>query len=525
MSTSWLSHCAWFGLWLAWLVAAHAANVANPQSAEGDLVLPMPHGLQMVFRPVFLGEGEKPFALKKFEMGDPTSDFKENLTTVVLGGAFKSLNRGRMDWFYYIGKYEVTDAQYSAVMALPDTPVRDSQYPVGDISWFDAQAFINKYNLWLLQHAKEALPKHKAAKDESLGYVRLPTEVEWEFAARGGIEVDEEKFKAKFPYTEILEKHEWFGGETSSHGKVKKVGLLAPNALHIYDMLGNVSEMTMSMYQIEYYQGRVGGFVARGGNYLTPRRLIRASLRNEQPFYGRDSAPHKSPELGMRLVIASVIFTDLPTAKELSAAWQDYRQGGTGATAPAAVSIAPPSTQANVQLADAVKIVESLLNAPTLAVTQQRDLEILRASFGNIKATIKKAEVDDAYAWILNTRRRTTFVYRTLKAIPKIEGTIKIAVASNMQSRADALRKSLADAIAEMDDDLNEYIATIKRLDAIEVDSRQSAFEKYMEEIASSPDVQNTKKLLDVVRKHIAQYTQEKRANREQWKADLGNIQ
>ena len=48
------------------------------------------------------------------------------------------------------------------------------------------------------------------------------------------------------------------------------VGGLAPNALSLHDMLGNVAEMTSGLYQVEYYQGRIGGFVARGGHYSHP---------------------------------------------------------------------------------------------------------------------------------------------------------------------------------------------------------------------------------------------------------------
>jgi hypothetical protein len=89
---------------LAWLLVGVAlqlgvlatvvvADIANPQPAAGDLVLPMPNGLSMVFRPVLLGEGGAPFALKKFTVGDPSGGFRENLTNVVIGGAFKAMHQ------------------------------------------------------------------------------------------------------------------------------------------------------------------------------------------------------------------------------------------------------------------------------------------------------------------------------------------------------------------------------------------------------------------------------------------------
>jgi hypothetical protein len=135
--------------------------------------------------------------------------------------------------------------------------------------------------------------------------------------------VGTDKFAARHSYANPLNKHEWFSGPASSHDKAQKIGLLAPSALFLHDMLGNVSEMTASFYQIEYYQGRVGGFVARGGNYTTPEDRIRTSLRSEQPFY-RDLIPQSSPTLGMRLTLSSVIFAARGTSAELEAAWPDY---------------------------------------------------------------------------------------------------------------------------------------------------------------------------------------------------------
>ena len=52
------------------------ANPDNPKSAEGDLMLPMPHNVSMVFRSVLIGKGENPFSLNQFDMGDPTATLR-----------------------------------------------------------------------------------------------------------------------------------------------------------------------------------------------------------------------------------------------------------------------------------------------------------------------------------------------------------------------------------------------------------------------------------------------------------------
>ena len=79
-------------LWgqVCWPVALALANPNNPQPAEGDLTLPMPHEANMVFRPVFIGKGKNPFFLHHFDMGDPSNDFKEHLTRV---GDWRRLSR------------------------------------------------------------------------------------------------------------------------------------------------------------------------------------------------------------------------------------------------------------------------------------------------------------------------------------------------------------------------------------------------------------------------------------------------
>ncbi len=235
------------------------ADSYNPKPYHDDLILPMPNNAKMVFRSVFIGEGDKPFALKEFKVGDMAGGgFKEYPTNVAIGGAFIETNpQGQKDWLYYIGKYEVTEAQYYSVID-PGTN-SNSQEPIRNISWFDAQEFIKKYNIWLFKNAKNKMPKNENA----FGFLRLPTEVEWEFAARGGSEVDATHFDKKHPYPGPLTKYEWYEGPQSSHSKIKKIGILKPNDLKIHDMLGNVSEMTSSFYRIEYYQGRMGGFVSR----------------------------------------------------------------------------------------------------------------------------------------------------------------------------------------------------------------------------------------------------------------------
>jgi hypothetical protein len=288
-------------------------------------------------------------------------------------------------------------------------------------------------------------------------------------------------------------------------------------------MLGNVAEMTLSLYHIEYYQGRVGGFVARGGSFITEEGKLRASLRSEQPFYTPNGFPQSRPDLGFRLAIASVIFTNLKTAKELETAWTDYRKGGTGATTSAAISIAPPTTQTSVQLAEAVKIVEGLLQVSTLLPEQKRNLDILRASFGNIEATLKKAEVNDTYAWVHNAVKRADDIYRALKEIPNIQRSIKLIEESGLKEKTNNLKINLENKQSGVEDALNEYANIIKQIDEKEKESIDTALYRYREKFKNEKDV-HISEIIDTVKKHIDQYSQQKRSNIKQWRSDLEKL-
>lgn len=120
---------------------------------------------------------------------------------------------------YHMGIYEVTQAQWKAVMGLDNNPsvYKGDNLPVEGVSWIDVQEFIRKLN------------------SLSGKQYRLPTEAEWEFAARGGVEGAKGQ-PYKYSGSDRLEDVAWLDGKTHAVGKK------APNELGIYDMTGNVAE-------------------------------------------------------------------------------------------------------------------------------------------------------------------------------------------------------------------------------------------------------------------------------------------
>ena len=187
--------------------------------------------------------------------------------------------------------------------------------PAVGLTWLEVQNFLEAYNRWLANKAGEFLPHDESGLK---AFVRLPTEAEWEFAARGGRMVSTKSFRQKTPYGEQpLEQYEWFGGPISSHNKLQPAGKLKPNALGLHDMLGNASEMTGTPFQLRAGQGPIGGWVKRGGNFRTRREDLRSSMRGEFTQYDVAASSKGAPDLGFRLVVAAPIFSDIARSQEL----------------------------------------------------------------------------------------------------------------------------------------------------------------------------------------------------------------
>jgi hypothetical protein len=245
-------------------------------------------------------------------------------------------NPGR---YYLMAKYEVTDLQYQAVMQ--DTCPRPSMklmLPKVSLSWFEAMQFSDKLNIWLRKNALKSLP----VEDGVPGFVRLPTEVEWEFAARGGNTVSSTEFREPaFPMPDGMNKYVWFAGSQSANGKLQLAGLLKPNSLGLHDMLGNADEMMFESFRLnklDRFHGQAGGFIVRGANYMTPESDVRISWRQEQTYY-RDAEPNRQRTAGFRLVMVAPSLTSSNRSKEIEKGWAEL---GTRENAP---TTAPGSQQ------------------------------------------------------------------------------------------------------------------------------------------------------------------------------------
>ena len=191
---------------------------------------------------------------------------------------------------YYIGKYEVTQALWQAVMGNNPSGYKGDNLPVEQVSWDDCQEFISQLN-------------RITGKT-----FRLPTEAEWEYAARGGKKGRGCQYSGSNNLSDVA----WY--KDNSDSKTHAVGSKQANELGIYDMSGNVCEWCQDWYdsyssssQVNPTGANSGSYrVFRGGSWDHTAGIYRSSYRHGLTPNGRyDIAPGSLfNNLGLRLVLS-----------------------------------------------------------------------------------------------------------------------------------------------------------------------------------------------------------------------------
>jgi len=221
-----------------------------------------------------------------FMMGSPPGEEKRL-------GAEGPQHRVRITKPFYIGKHEVTQAQWERITGENPSYFKGAKNPVENVAWDDCQAFLEKLN----------------AHINAEGAVGLPTEAEWEYACRAGtatpfhtgetISTDEANYDGNYTYA---------GGRTGIYRqKAVPVGHFRPNAFGLCDMHGNVWEWCADRYDEDYYgrspkedaQGADSGNyrVLRGGAWRYFPRFCRSAYRF------RNAPGYRDRTLGVRVVL------------------------------------------------------------------------------------------------------------------------------------------------------------------------------------------------------------------------------
>lgn len=185
---------------------------------------------------------------------------------------------------FYIGKYEVTQKEWESVCGTNPAIFKGDSLPIHNVNYYDIQKFIALLN------------------EKTGSKYRLPTEAEWEYAARGG------NLTNNFIYSGSNDINQVAWSHINSNKVIHKVGTKLPNELGIYDMSGNVFEWCSDWYNREYYsispkenpKGPKEGLskVLRGGAwYLSFPSFCRVAFRDSaQPEL-------KNECIGFRLVL------------------------------------------------------------------------------------------------------------------------------------------------------------------------------------------------------------------------------
>ncbi len=166
---------------------------------------------------------------------------------------------------FAMGKFEVTQAQWYAVMGTTPSRYQGSTLPVERVSWAEAQAFVQKLS-------------EKTGKS-----YRLPTEAEWEYAARAGTQTE-------YSFGDDprqLSRYAWHSANSAN--TTHPVGTKLPNAFGLYDMHGNVWDWTADCYRENYVDAKgdasafnppdCGTRVVRGGSWGGNPRYARSAYR------------------------------------------------------------------------------------------------------------------------------------------------------------------------------------------------------------------------------------------------------
>lgn len=497
-------------------------SVWNPRPDKDDIVLPMPCGLSMAFRAISVPAGslieDRTFAMGVVNAADGERQIYERqfdghiaapFTRADLPEAWRRVlpaqGSAGGDTVYFIGKYEVSRAQWQAVMdALnadgdenpaacpaargaaqatktagqkPDqksgqksaqksgqtagqTAGQARRAPAGSnlpetgISWFDAQEFLQKYNAWLARHHAASLPRF--AGTQNIGFVRLPTEEEWEYAARGGARVPPEWWADRdvFPLEDgkSLRDYAVFSGESALSAPAP-IGSRNANPLGLHDTAGNARELVDGFFRLSVadmragavqrrLHGAAGGMLSKGGGFRGDEAAMAPGRRDEVPLYTA-TGPSRPADLGLRLVIAGL---NIPNAQRLELLRTEERTpakaGGAGLKARTPLEAVAELAEAAPALKPRLDRLGAMLEDQNEATARERAQNLER----EYRSLLYQAETLRAFAFRYSAAHKQREKVRAL-----MRGTLDAAT----RAQAEKL-------LAEANSDLKDYLQSLE---------------------------------------------------------------
>lgn len=538
-----------FAMWaiLTWAPAWAAMpekTLYNPVPAENDLVLPMPDGAEMVFTPVVIpGKGFWGASERVVQLGDSSGGAFEGVQRTMVNGSFP--DRAGERWLIWLAKYELTKGQFVALMGaetlskvsgdpadqkystLQGRNLKQAQsMPLAWISHQTIEDLLRAYNRWLFDPGQPQRLASLPQVDGVPGFLRLATEEEWEYAARGGVDaVNDGTFTDRLPFAgNQLNEYAWHLGNAKN--KLRPIGLRKPNRLGIHDLFGNVHEMTEGIFRPEIWQGKPGGVPVRGASVSSAVSDVRSSYRAELDAYGWNADSNQMElrrtfNIGARLAIGSNVVVSSAGRTALESEYADYRKTLRRIT-PVGKTLDNLVSQATSQLATADQVLNRLLEKYPDA---QDQVQSIQAYVDTARERLDQAQRESARSLLQDASRNGTNLSVLISKQVKLDSAMQTAkkllgMSTRYQTQVDNVQKSLEENAKASQEQYKAYLEKVAALGDYQTDYRDQAFNVMREKNLSTRE----SRVLEILAQHVGKFSEDRIVDTEGWLAEFTSV-
>lgn len=368
-------------------------------------------------------------------------------------------------------------ATAAAACAETDARAADSRWrdirPMTGLSYFDAQDRLRALNAYVSAESRRRIAAGEEPlvpwQDGSPGFFRLPSEEEWEFAARGGSiglgvnaqiasylirdSASDGIRAAAIPEIAVI-------SDGTSRQIFGPVGSKTPNLAGLFDMVGNASEITQDLFRLvrpDTLHGARGGFVLRGGHALTPAALLGVAHRAEAPFFALSGEVAPAPA-GLRMVLNPPILT--AGAPELGVFRSDLQNSEFDAQLDAAHQqlVQIRQTPGAAFRTEARALLAAVGQGGEDDLELQRQLERVEIALEQSEAAINEARrselaamIRSAATGILNIRVNGVLGVTLLQRLPELRAMVDADPELASHAEGQRLRDAIANTERELD--------------------------------------------------------------------------